>query len=80
MDWISVEARVPDDRRRVIAWGEVRGWGPISRPRGQFLGGTRYSPARGGGIFECERGRGLPWVKVTHWAEIVGPGQAQEAA
>jgi hypothetical protein len=70
MEWISVEDRVPDNRRKVLAWGRTT---PRFNERGQFLGATRFNPSRTGGRFDIEAGRTWITTRVTHWAEIQGP-------
>lgn len=78
IDWISVDKRVPEDRRDVLVWGACW-WGPFNRFKPtQFLGKTRYNA--GGryteGRFDIEKHGGRPFsvaVSVTHWAEITGP-------
>ena len=77
MDWISVDKRVPEDRRRVLVWGRSWVLGNARRD-GEFLGETKYNPTRSGGCFDIERAGHFASYQVTHWAEIVGPGQAQE--
>jgi len=79
IEWVSVNVRVPENRRFVIAWGR----GGISfagyQPRGEsFLGSTRYNPSPYGGHFDCEVGRHFSWCSVTHWAEITPPVEERE--
>ena len=71
MKWISVSDRVPDNRRRIITWG-TGGWIGLSA-REQFLGDTRFNPAKDGGKFDIELSRRFTWCRVTHWAEIEAP-------
>lgn len=68
-DWISVSARVPEDRRRVLVWCVkvptfLRREGPAE---------SRYNPSPQGGRFEVEVGGTFSATRVTHWQEIVGP-------
>ena len=80
MNWISVNERVPDNRRKVLAWGR---WsiGPIDCGPG-FLGETRFNPSPSGGKFDADRWNMYGSSTVTHWCEIVGPadGTEEEAA
>lgn len=74
--WISVEERVPDDRRNVLTWGGAtmlfvyQPW-----KEGLFLGVSKFNPTKDGGKWDCEQLHSLSIFvrKVTHWAEIVGP-------
>lgn len=74
MKWISVEERVPDNRRSVLAWGLagfcVGGYQPL---KSVFLGATKFNPSRDGGQFDIERYQRFTIRRVTHWAEIEGP-------
>lgn len=75
IDWISVNERVPDDRRNVLAFG-VRGlqmmfgYQPL---KNEFIGVTRYNATKDGGMFDCEKPARFSFCRVTHWAEIDGP-------
>lgn len=76
--WISVNERVPDDRRLVLAWGPCDPLFGVWQRTPQFLGVTRFNQGTGGnrGRFDCERLGPYAFTiqAVTHWAEIVGPG------
>lgn len=71
IEWISVKTRVPDDRRKVLAWG----LSIFVTSDECFLGGTSFNPSNNGGKFDVEiAGRVLTHTYiVTHWAEITGP-------
>jgi hypothetical protein len=76
MEWINVAKRVPDDRRRVLAWGEagfcIGGYQPL---RAQFLGETAFNPSPSGGRFDIESYKRFSVCHVTHWAELEGPNE-----
>jgi hypothetical protein len=79
IDWISTKERVPEDRRKVLAWGDASSLGASARS--VFLGPTRYNPSPKGGRFDIE---GLTfWTvsrsSVTHWAEITAPSEELRA-
>lgn len=68
MEWIPVEKRLPDDRRRVLVWIEARLMGRA----------IRYSPAvsrfNPGDRFDVEKpGSWFILNRVTHWCEIESP-------
>jgi len=80
MNWISITKAVPDDRREVLAWGEVHWPGmPWRRPVQTFLGLTRYNWKELGGRFDCERTSHIVtsyfmrFCCVTHWCDVTGP-------
>jgi hypothetical protein len=68
--WISVKQRVPDDRRKVLAWGIATV--PIIGARSAFLGVTQFNPSKTGGKFDVDS-FGMFGHMTTHWAEIKGP-------
>jgi len=73
LDWISVQDRLPLDRRPVWAWGYQMFLGFKGSPGP--LGVARVSCDGGEYQFDIERRRSMikKWTVVTHWAEIVGP-------
>lgn len=76
MNWIAVNERVPDTRRKVLAWGDSIVCFPGLPRRSRFLGETRFNSSPEGGRFDIERTGGfasLVVYRVTHWCEIVGP-------
>lgn len=76
IDWIDVNKRVPDNRRKVLTWGTVTLCGVHQPGRSQLLGDTRFNlNAGGGGRFDVERSGMLASVRVTHRAEITGPAE-----
>lgn len=78
MNWINVATRVPDNRRDVLAWGDLNVMG-YRGGKARFLGVTRFNPGAWGGRgeFDCEPPGHGAFVfvarRVTHWAEIEGP-------
>jgi hypothetical protein len=70
--WISVDERVPEDRREVLVWGQTF-IGFRREPR--FLGVSRFNPSPTRPAFDVEKG--LIVSVVTHWAEITGPKEAK---
>lgn len=68
--WISVKQRVPEDRRKVLAWGIATV--PIIGARSAFLGVTQFNPSKAGGKFDVDS-LGMFSRMTTHWAEIKGP-------
>ena len=83
MKWFSVAERVPNNRRSVLAWGTTWRVGlRLSPPEGSFIGETRFNPSRSGGKWDTEEADNW-WSsayfrhRVTHWAEIEGPGKAE---
>lgn len=70
--WISVSDRVPDNRRKVLAWGWSRGV-LFCKRKMAFLGVTRYNMDRTGGRFDLEEPSPWGYSRVSHWAEIEGP-------
>ena len=73
MNWIDVKQRVPDTRRRVLAWGHTGFAGMKGKPEGSYLGATKFNWDTGGGAFDLARTNMGFWCVVTHWAEIEGP-------
>jgi hypothetical protein len=69
IEWIPVTERVPDDRRRVLAWTE----NCLFRSLGPWLQVTQFNPTKRGGRFDCEVSGFVTVPKVTHWAEITAP-------
>lgn len=78
INWISVNIRLPDDRRKVLVWGSTYLMGTRLGPEGgSFLGSSRYNLKRDGtGVFDCESFGYFGSDSVTHWAEIEGPGSS----
>ena len=72
--WISVNQRVPEDRREVLVWGQTF-TGFLREPR--FLGVSRFNPSPTMPQFDVEK-RLIASV-VTHWADIIGPDEAEVA-
>jgi len=72
IEWISVKSRLPDDRRKVLAWGSASMMG-LNWNSGGFIGATKFNPGRDGGRFDIEAYSRFSVTIVTHWAEIVGP-------
>lgn len=69
--WISVNERVPDNRRQVFTWGLV---GMLGLPvKSKFAGVARCNVSTNGAKFDNEGRDGLSSVLITHWAEIEGP-------
>ena len=73
--WKDVTECVPENRRQVLAWGNVHSRFTTSPGKSQFLGVTKFNPSRTGGSWDCEQVHWLsPFgVVVTHWSEITGP-------
>jgi hypothetical protein len=70
IEWINVKDRVPNNRRSVLAWGNILGMLSLNRG-GRLLGVVRYNPYD---CFDCEKPRRFsPIVSVSHWAEISSP-------
>jgi hypothetical protein len=76
--WISAKERVPEDRRAVLVWGPCDPLFGVWKRKPVFLGISKYNAGADGGRgrFDCERLSSWSFTiqKVTHWAEIVGPG------
>ena len=71
MQWIPVEKRLPEDRRRVLVWTETTLLGGMVRS-GPAV--TRFNPDRFGGRFDIEKpGSWFLLSCVTHWCEIEPP-------
>lgn len=68
MDWVPVEKRLPDDRRRVFVCIESLLVGGMRR---RSAGVSRFNPDGFGGRFDVERpGSWFVMNRVTHWCEI----------
>jgi hypothetical protein len=73
IEWINVETRLPEKRRRVLAWGRYYALGMIGRSEG-LIGPTKFNPSSTtGGSFDVEASGHFGFYRVTHWAEINGP-------
>lgn len=72
MDWIPIEKRVPDNRRKVLAWGR-HGLLGMTLGDGVFLGVTQFNASKAGGNFDADYSSITTWCSVTHWCEIEGP-------
>lgn len=73
IDWISVDDRVPDNRRTVLVYGFFISFAGAKKG---FLGTSKYNRTKAGGKFDNElRGR-FSRNQVTHWAEITEPANA----
>lgn len=76
-DWIPIEQRVPEDRRKVAVWIDVRlapSW--LRRKGDGFLSQSRYNPSPRGGRFDADTSGRWASHRVTHWQEVVGPDDA----
>lgn len=74
-EWTPITDSVPDNRRKVVAWGNVYSRFTTSPGKPQFLGVTKFNPSRSGGSWDCEQVHWLSafGIVVTHWSEITGP-------
>ncbi len=71
MQWIPVEKRLPDDRRRVFVCIESTLLGGMLT---RSAGVSRSTPDSSGGRFDVEKpGSWFLLSRVTHWCEIELP-------
>jgi hypothetical protein len=75
-DWISVAQRVPDDRRLVAVWIDVRLAPRFLPGSGCSLHTSSFNPSPRGGRFDIEAPQRFRVVRVTHWQEIEAPAEA----
>lgn len=67
--WICVDAAKPKDREPVLIWGV---WKEILPDNGDgFLGLDKFDSRTGN--FDREVHSKISTIRVTHWAEILGP-------
>lgn len=79
IDWIPVETRVPDTRRRVLVFGRLVFFGHSSFSDAVILI-TKFNPSPSNGRFDCERQRrwwGNISYQVTDWAELTEPARSR---
>lgn len=76
MNWIPIQERLPDDRRKVFVVVRANVLG--LKVHRMYATVSKFNPSPKGGKWDEEQGGGLIARQVTHWAEIKLPTVYQE--